>query len=268
MRLLWPLVLLACSPGSPPPEPPAVPPPAIQPDEPPVDPSAPADPSTLSAPSEARYGATHVLIAWKGAVDAPPGVERTREQALELAREVHRRALAGEPLEDLARTSSDGPSGPRGGSLGVYAVGTYAPEFEAAVASVDPGRIAPLVDTPFGWHVIRRDPVVEGHFVHILVSHAGAWRTESRRTEAEARQRLQEAMEQLDVRPFAEVARTFSEAPDGAEGGDLGLVGPGQLPPPLERAAFALEPGETSGIVESPYGLHVIRRLAVPVDGR
>jgi peptidyl-prolyl cis-trans isomerase D len=43
-------------------------------------------------------------------------------------------------------------------------------------------------------------------------------------------------------------------------GGVLGLVEPGDLPPPLDSIAFALPPGAISGVVESPVGFHVLRR--------
>lgn len=61
---------------------------------------------------------------------------------------------------------------------------------------------------------------------------------------------------------FAEMAKKYSEDPgSAAEGGDLGWVGKGVFYPEFEAAAFALKPGEISGIVESPVGFHIIQMI-------
>ncbi|UCF10699.1 MAG: peptidylprolyl isomerase, partial [Candidatus Bipolaricaulota bacterium] len=78
-------------------------------------------------------------------------------------------------------------------------------------------------------------------------------------TEDEAEQILAELRDGAD---FAELARERSIDPgSGAEGGDLGWFGRGRMVAPFEEAAFALEIGETSEIVESSFGFHVIRLL-------
>lgn len=58
---------------------------------------------------------------------------------------------------------------------------------------------------------------------------------------------------------FAKVAEEVSEDGSAKSGGDLGFFGPGAMVKPFEDAAFALKAGETSGIVESQFGFHVIK---------
>ncbi|MCF8242374.1 MAG: peptidylprolyl isomerase [Melioribacteraceae bacterium] len=61
---------------------------------------------------------------------------------------------------------------------------------------------------------------------------------------------------------FAELAKQYSDDPGSAsQGGDLGFVKRGVFFPEFEAAAFSLEPGQISGIVESPVGYHIIELL-------
>ncbi len=63
-----------------------------------------------------------------------------------------------------------------------------------------------------------------------------------------------------DGESFAELAQRHSQDPGSARrGGDLGEFGRGEMVPAFEEAAFALEPGQVSEPVESPFGLHVIK---------
>ena len=62
--------------------------------------------------------------------------------------------------------------------------------------------------------------------------------------------------------PFEEVAKKMSSDTGSAQnGGDLGFFPKGQMTPAFEKAAFGLKAGETSGIVETPFGFHIIRVL-------
>lgn len=59
---------------------------------------------------------------------------------------------------------------------------------------------------------------------------------------------------------FAAMAEEYSDdEASAARGGDVNFFERGTMVPPFEEAAFALQPGEVSDVVESEYGLHVIR---------
>src|SRR5690606_35632768 len=84
-------------------------------------------PPGLPEPTGPRHAGRPGLGAWVGARGAGPRVTRGRDEALAPARELHGRAVAGEPFAELARRWSDDSSAPRGGRLGVYRTGTWAP---------------------------------------------------------------------------------------------------------------------------------------------
>lgn len=68
---------------------------------------------------------------------------------------------------------------------------------------------------------------------------------------------------------FAKLAREVSEDKASAvQGGDLGFVGPGELVAPFEQAAFALDQGEISAPVRTPFGYHAIRVIEVKEGGK
>jgi hypothetical protein len=123
---------------------------------PPAAASAPAAPLDPANPPK-RIGARHVLIQWMGSEKAPPSVVRTRDQALEVAKEVLRRARAGEDVGRLAVEYSDEPgAGNRGGSLGRFGRGQMVPAFEEAAFHLKVNQISDIVETPFGYHIIQR----------------------------------------------------------------------------------------------------------------
>lgn len=78
---------------------------------------------------------------------------------------------------------------------------------------------------------------------------------------AAANQRAETALAELqEGADFEVLARRYSDDPGSREGGgDLGWFKPGRMVPEFERVAFALRPGQTSGIVESDFGFHIIR---------
>ncbi len=78
---------------------------------------------------------------------------------------------------------------------------------------------------------------------------------------AEIRKRAEAALERINGgEDFATVATEVSEDQSNApQGGDLGFFPRGRMVPPFEEAVFGLEPGKVSGIVETQFGLHIIK---------
>ena len=73
-------------------------------------------------------------------------------------------------------------------------------------------------------------------------------------------EKIKAAKARLDAgEAFADVAKDVSTCPSSARGGDLGMFGKGQMDPAFEKAAFSLEVGETSDIVKSSFGYHIIK---------
>ena len=96
---------------------------------------------------------------------------------------------------------------------------------------------------------------------HILLQFEGTARSRSDRSKAAT----MALMEQIKTRlsggeSFADLATEFTDDPSGkSSGGDLGWFGWGKMVGPFQDAAFKLNPGEVSGVVETSFGLHIIK---------
>jgi peptidyl-prolyl cis-trans isomerase D len=78
---------------------------------------------------------------------------------------------------------------------------------------------------------------------------------------AEAQHRAEDLLKQLkNGAKLEDLAKKYSEDPgSGKQGGSLGWIGKGQTVPEFEKVAFSLPKGQTSDLVKSSYGFHIIR---------
>jgi parvulin-like peptidyl-prolyl isomerase len=98
---------------------------------------------------------------------------------------------------------------------------------------------------------------------HILLMYKGSSRSTAARSKEEARTQIDQLKAQIDQgEDFEALARQHSDCPSGKQGGDLGKFGKGQMVPEFEKTAFALPVGGTSGVIETAFGYHIIRRTA------
>jgi len=150
--------------------------------------------------------------------------------ALEEAKDVARRARAGEDFGELARDYSDDlGSALKGGDLGYFRKGQMVREFEEVAFELEPGEVSDPVLTRFGWHVIkvedRKDDQVKAR--HILIKiEPGGDTLDSLYNEAHGL--LEEAEEAGDLRKAAQAR--------GLKVEDTGLFGEGTFVPGIGSA--------------------------------
>jgi parvulin-like peptidyl-prolyl isomerase len=100
---------------------------------------------------------------------------------------------------------------------------------------------------------------------HILIRYAGSMRAPAdiTRSKEDAKQ-LADSVARKAKAPgadFATLAGEYTEDPSGkTSGGRLGTFSRGRMVPEFEKATFELNPGEVSGVVETPFGFHIIYR--------
>ena len=211
--------------------------------------------------------AAHILIMHKDSERGPPGITRTREEALALAQMIALKAQAdAADFAALAKEHSDGPSGPDGGNLGNFLPDQMVLPFSKATLKLTIGEVSDPVETQFGYHIIRRQEIQvipKASAKHVLVMHKGSMRAPPKitRTKEEAEARIQECLARYrQGEDFEDLAREYSDGPSAPSGGDLGEFPQGVMAPAFEKATFACEVGKITDVVETPFGYHIIYR--------
>lgn len=98
---------------------------------------------------------------------------------------------------------------------------------------------------------------------HILIT-TGKQATDAEKKAALAK--AEEVLKQVKQSPakFSALAKQYSQDPgSAANGGDLGMFGRGAMVKPFEDSVFSMKAGEISGLVQSDFGYHIIKLLAI-----
>jgi hypothetical protein len=104
-----------------------------------------------------EVAASHVLVAYKGASRADPSITRSKEEAKTRADSLRKQIVdEAKDFATVARENSDGPSKTKGGDLGKFTFETMAKAFSEAAFALDLNGVSEVVETPFGFHIIKR----------------------------------------------------------------------------------------------------------------
>jgi len=185
---------------------------------------------------------------------------------------IYEKLLNGADFAQTVALQSDAPDAKQGGDMGWIFPGGIAQQFNE-VFGLPVGGIAKPVRSAAGFHILKvtderiHEPEVgdsydEVHARHILIKLPESADTA---TEAKIRHRAATIAREMQGKSddaFATRAKEISQGPSAGRGGDLGWFRKGQMVAVFEKAAFAMKAGETSGVVESPFGLHIIRVIA------
>lgn len=102
------------------------------------------------------------------------------------------------------------------------------------------------------------------HIAHILIMHKNSQRKPASltRTKEEAKAEAEMLLQKLhEGSDFGQLAGLYSDCPSKKAGGDLGYIKKGDMVTDFENAAFALQKGQLSNIVETQFGYHIIKRF-------
>ncbi len=204
----------------------------------------------------------HILVT------TSPG-QATRDSLLNYTRLLYDKVKSGEDFSLLAETYSDDITAQSGGDLGWFNRGDMVPEFEEAAFALAPGEISEIVETQFGFHIIKCTDKKSNSVraSHILIKYE--------LSDDDLRQSKQ-SIDSLytllaEGANFEEVAAKFSDDDNTVEkGGDLGWYAADELSVEFKQAVAELQPGEFSEPVRSQFGYHILKVLdkksARPLD--
>jgi peptidyl-prolyl cis-trans isomerase C len=94
--------------------------------------------------------ASHILCG----ID-PKATKAEKEKAKEKAEKLFKEIKAGKDFAELAKSNSTCPSKEKGGDLGFFGKGQMVPAFETAAFALKPGEVSNVVETQFGYHIIK-----------------------------------------------------------------------------------------------------------------
>lgn len=199
----------------------------------------------------------------------PAQVSKVRDQI----RAIRRQLDEGVSFEQLVALHSQAPGRDSGGVIGWFSAGAISERFTQAL-ELPVGAVSEPIRAPSGFYLIKvvqerwQEPEKTGesydevHARHILLQIPTNADDATRSKIYQRAESIAADMKGASDEGFATRAKEESQGPSAGKGGDLGWFRRGTMVAAFEDAAFSLKPGETSGVVETGFGLHIIRVVA------
>lgn len=192
-------------------------------------------------------------------LEVKPG-EGVKRDALQRIQKILKEVKAGADFAELAQKYSECPSGPLGGDLGFFGPGTMVAEFERAAFGLQVGGISDVVETQFGYHIIKCE---EKRGDEVRVRHILIQTTTGPEDEERTREEIANLKERIDRgEDFTALVKEYSDDPTTAPtGGELGWFLVAQIPAHFKTEIESLAVGEVSAPIKSESGYHLITVL-------
>ncbi len=192
-------------------------------------------------------------------------VEATRQRVNSL----YQQLKSGADFARMVTLESDAPDSTSGGDMGWVSPGAVKGAF-AQVFKLKVGEITDVIRSSGGFHILKvtdermRKPqnteaYEEVHARHILIKIPDSADMNTQIKIRRRAEKIAEEMQGVSDEAFAVRAKELSQGPSASRGGDLGWFKPGQMVPAFDKVVFSMRAGETSGVVETQFGLHIIR---------
>jgi peptidyl-prolyl cis-trans isomerase SurA len=196
---------------------------------------------------------SHILLPIDTSAATLDSLKRRAEGILRLVKQ-------GGDFAQLAAEYSDDPSGKDGGDLGFFKRGDMIPQFEDVAFSLKPGEVSDVVQTEFGYHIIKvdekKDDRVHARHILILIRPSAE---DTARTMHLADSLYEQLKQGAD---FGELAKAYSIDEDSKKlGGELGWYPVNTMTPEFKEALKDLPIGEIAPPVISQYGVHILKVL-------